>query len=273
MSIAVVHLVWAPLGVAPLRDFLASYNAHPAGSDHELVVALNGMQAPGGGGEEFRSSVQDELARTPHRPIVLERPVLDLAAYGLLARQLEHPRICFLNSYSVILADGWLAILADALAVAGVGLAGASGSWESQSEWRRGRFRYWPYQTLRLPVDRNRYPRFPNPHMRTTGFMIERAAIAGLGLQDVGDKRDAYLLESGTGGIASRIAAEGESMVVAGRDGRVYGQQEWPESCTYRSGEQRNLLISDNRTREWEASPSRLKRRLARDAWGSRAII
>jgi len=268
-----VHLVWAPLGAGPLRDFLASYKAHPAGAEHELVLALNGLQAPGGGGEAFRSSVQEEFARTPHRSIVLERPVLDLAAYGLLAAQLEHPRICFLNSYSVILADGWLAILADALASAGVGLAGATGSWESQSEWRRGRFRYWPYQMLRLPADRRRYPRFPNPHMRTTGFVVERAAIIGLGLEDVGDKHDAYLLESGIGGIASRVAAAGGSMVVAGRDGRIYGQQEWPESCTYRSGEQRNLLISDNRTREWEASPPRLKRRLARDAWGSRAII
>jgi len=46
---------------------------------------------------------------------------------------------------------------------------------------------------------------------------------------------------------------------------------EWPASATYRSGEQRNLLVADRRTRDWERSSPRLRRRLGRDAWGERA--
>jgi hypothetical protein len=271
--IALVHLVWAPLGLAPVRDFCRSYDAHPAGAEHELVIALNGLQAPGGGGEAFRLSLEEELSQIPHRLSVLRRPVLDLAAYGILARELESPRLCFLNSYSVILADGWLAMLDKALSEPGVGLAGATGSWESQSEWRRGMRRYWLYQILRLPRDRRRYPRFPNPHPRTAGFMIERETLLELGLEGVRDKLDAYMLESGRSGIAPTLAGRGLTCVVVGRDGRIYGPQEWPESSTYRSGGQRNLLISDNRTREWERSPPRLKSRLALDAWGGRAML
>ncbi len=49
--IAVVHLVWGPLGPEPLRDFLRSYHAHDAGAPHELVVLFNGV--PHGDREAF----------------------------------------------------------------------------------------------------------------------------------------------------------------------------------------------------------------------------
>ncbi len=44
--IAVVHLVWGPLGAGPLQEFLASYKRHPAGAEHELVVLLNNVPDP-----------------------------------------------------------------------------------------------------------------------------------------------------------------------------------------------------------------------------------
>ena len=113
--IGLVYLAWAPLGAAPLREFLGSYHAHRAGAEHELMVVLNGAEREepgnadtGPGGEALRATLLAELEDTEHRLIELERPVLDLPAYALAARQLEHERLCFLNSYSTILADGWL---------------------------------------------------------------------------------------------------------------------------------------------------------------------
>ncbi len=126
-ALGVVHLVWAPLGPEPLRSFLRSYDAHSAGVAHELVIVLNGAlgdadgDADGGtdtgrrtrrssGAALTRAGLAAELAGIEHRLIVLDRPVPDLAAYGLAARALTHRRLCFLNSYSLILADDWLAI-------------------------------------------------------------------------------------------------------------------------------------------------------------------
>ena len=122
--IAVVHLVWGPLGPRPLREFIRSYRAHPAGAEHELVIVLNGVGPTGGGGgprrgvrrrrEGSREALLAELAGIEHRLIVLEHAMLDLAAYGHAARQLECPRLCFLNSYSVLAVEGWLSLLAGA---------------------------------------------------------------------------------------------------------------------------------------------------------------
>lgn len=261
--IGLVYLAWAPLGPEPVRDFLRSYCRHPAGAEHELVILLNGSPEDGAA-----AALPAELADVRHRLQVLDRPVLDLPAYGLAARELDHDRLCLLNSYSQILADGWLGLLDGALGEPGVGLAGASGSWESQAEWIRGQRRYWLYQLALLPRARRDYPRFPNPHLRTTAFVAERRVLLGLGLDGALDKRATYLLESGPGSITRQVQGRGQRVVVVGRDGWAYDVADWPRSATYRAGGQHNLLVADRRTRDWEQASPWLKRRLMRDAWG-----
>jgi hypothetical protein len=256
--IGLVHLVWAPLGPEPLREFLRSYHAHPAGAEHELVIALNGGRA-GVAGDAAREALLGELAATEHRLIV---------AYDAAARRLEHRQLCLVNSYSVVLARGWLGRLCEALDEPDVGLAGASGSWESQAEWVRGRARYWPYQLATLRPGRRDYPRFPNPHVRTTGFAISRARLLEMGLDRVRDKRSAYLRESGRASITRRVREHGLRAVVVGRDGRAYDVDQWPASRTFRNGEQENLLVADKQTRDYERAGARTRRRLGRDSWG-----
>jgi hypothetical protein len=276
--IGLIYLAWGPLGPAPLREFLRSYQAHPAGTEHELIVVLNGAErdAPRNadsdpGDSALRAAVLAELRDTEHRLIELERPVLDLPAYGTAARQLEHERVCFLNSYSTILADGWLGQLSHALDDTKVGVVGATGSWESQAEWIRGKPVYWPYQLAMLPRARRDYPRFPNPHIRTTAFVLDRMLLLEAGFERAADKRDTYLLESGPHSFTRQLLARSLVPVVVGRDGRAYNIEEWPASATYRAGDQRNLLVADKRTRDWERASLRLRRRLSRDAWGGAA--
>lgn len=126
---AVVHLVWGPLGPSCLREFIDSYRRHPAGLEHELVVLFNGVDS------EQRPALLAELDAVDHTLLTLEQPVQDLLAYRQAAERLEHGRICFMNSYSVLLAPDWLAKLSHALDQPGVGLAGATGSWASLRSW------------------------------------------------------------------------------------------------------------------------------------------
>jgi hypothetical protein len=122
---AVVHLVWGPLGPRPLRKFVASYRRQDAGAEHELFVLFNGVE------KNQRPALEAELAGVSHRILTLEEPVQDLAAYVQAAQRLEHERMCFLNSYSVILSHGWLGNLDRALSQPRTGLVGATGSWAS----------------------------------------------------------------------------------------------------------------------------------------------
>jgi hypothetical protein len=284
LGVGLVHLVWAPLGPEPLRAFLRSYETHPAGADHELVILLNGAQeAPQDAPRDRRDADQldasravapltratlaAELSGVAHRLIELERPLLDLAAYGEAARRLEHARLCFLNSYSAILADDWLGHLACACELPDVGLAGATGSWESRAALVHGSALHWAYQLAKLPTKRRAFPRFPNPHIRTTAFMLRRDLALTLGLERARDKDAAYLLESGRRSITRQVQARDLRAVVVGRDGHVYDFAQWPHSRTYRGGEQANLLVADNRTSDWQRAAPELRRKLSRQAW------
>src|SRR5262245_9674024 len=124
-GIAVVHLVRAGNDPALLERFVRSYREHPAGVAHELVVLLKGMR-PGATGEADRA-----LGDLPHRREFIADTGFDLHAYFDAARKLDYDYFCFLNSSSRVLGDDWLAKLHRCVSQPGVGLAGATGSWQS----------------------------------------------------------------------------------------------------------------------------------------------
>ena len=257
-AIDLIHLVWAPLGPDPLRRFISSYLSHPAGAEHRLVLALNGF------GDTDRAPWDAVLSGVEHQRVEVPQPEQDLTAYRHVALAGPASRLCFTNSYAEVLADGWLGALSDALDAPGVGLAGATGTWESTFSaapvWLKPR---------RL----RDFGRFPNPHVRTSSFMLDRELMLGLDWPDVGqDKLAALRLENGRHNITRQVAGRGFATVVVGRDGRAYLPEEWPESATFRAGGQRNLLVADNRTAEYERADPRRRAELARFAWGTSAV-
>jgi hypothetical protein len=309
--IGVVHLVWGPLGPAPLREFLTSYRRHAAGIDHELVVLLNGV------GAEQRALLLAELDGVEHRLLTLPAPVQDLAAYLQAAAELEHERLCFLNSYSAILARDWLAKFNRALDEPAAGLVAATGSWASvRSAVANGLFLPNPYRgvvpgrgvareqlaamelerlggevsaekpsscsliasvraTLKtlppVPEQLLRFEGFPAPHLRTNAFMADRARLRGLRTGRIVRKMDAYLLESGHRSFTRQIHGLGLRALVVDRDGACYDDEDWPQSRTLWQGDQEGLLIADNQTRIYSNGGIDRRRLLSAFAWGRRA--
>ena len=126
-SVAVVYLARAAEGDDPVRRFAQSYRAHEAGVAHQLVVIS-------------KSDDQDDLATRrqrgiladlDHQSLTMADRGVDITAYLWAATQLPYDYLCFLNTFSEIRASGWLEFLFRALRAPGVGLVGASGSYES----------------------------------------------------------------------------------------------------------------------------------------------
>ncbi|HWF51702.1 MAG TPA: hypothetical protein VG294_13775 [Solirubrobacteraceae bacterium] len=251
----VFYLVWAPLGLEPLERFAASYRAHAPGLDHRLVFLRKGVE-PGPVARRC-TDLCDELDA---EGVELTPSGRDLDAYLAAARAVDAPAMCFLNSNSEILASGWLRALRLVLQEPGVGLVGATGSNESALSSA-------PH--LLRPLLRRRYPPFPNPHLRTNGFMLERALMLGLDWPATTRKRGALELESGVSSITRQVWALGLQALVIGRDGVGYPPERWRESATFRSGNQANLLVADNRTRQYDEADPEWRATLERMAWGS----
>lgn len=255
-----MHLVWAPLGVESLERFLRSYNDRSPGLGHRLLVVLNGF-APG----PLPGPVTQLLDAVPHDALRIAGSIQDLAAYRLAAEQATWAdSICFVNSHAQPLADGWLAFLHKRLHDPGVGIVGATGSHESTFSAAPR-----PLKPLRAL----QYPPFPNPHLRTNGFMLRRDDLLALDWRVGRSKSDAHRLESGRRGITRQLAERGLDALVVDRDGRGLRAPEWAASRTFRSADQERLLIADNRTRQYADAAYGERAQLAQMAWGASAEV
>src|SRR5580698_1899936 len=126
-TMAVVHLVWLPYGIEQFHAFIQSYQAYPAGCDHELIILYNGVSS-----EEQANVYEQYLSglRIPHRSYFLSSGE-DIEAYYWISGLVEHPYVLFLNSYSRLLAGDWGKYYLDAIRGDKVGAVSATGSWQS----------------------------------------------------------------------------------------------------------------------------------------------
>lgn len=111
-------------------------------------------------------------------------------------------------------------------------------------------------------------PAFPNPHIRSNAFMIERSLFLDMVPRKIQDKKASYLFESGPDGLTQQILRRGQKVVVVGADGARYDMDQWVNSGTFRQGDQYNLLIRDNQTRSFDSMSRSDKAALAAMTWG-----
>lgn len=295
---AVVHLVWGPAGRDPFEAFLSTYERHDAGVEHDLVLLYNGFDGP-----DELSAYRRRASRLGAQEIVLPARSLDLPAYLAAARELSHERLCFMNSYSEILAPGWLGLLDAALQDRRAGAAAATGSWGSQLSYelfqlgapgayarafrsRRvarevmyelagtppaGAVRAWLYTLLMAGLRSRTMGLFPVPHLRTNAFLVDRELFCSLRTGPVVTKRHAYRLESGRRSITVQLRACGLTPVVVDRTGAARGPDEWHSADVYAQSDQEDLIVADNQTRLYAGATTRQREVLSAFAWGSQA--
>jgi hypothetical protein len=113
-----------------------------------------------------------------------------------------------------------------------------------------------------------RFPRFPNPHIRSNGFMIRRDRLRMFDAVPVRTETDACALESGADGLTSRIRRAGLAALVVGRDGTAFDVPDWWRSGTFGLEDQANLLLTDEQSRAFAALADGPRLTRQRMAWG-----
>ncbi|HEV2953342.1 MAG TPA: hypothetical protein VG015_04570 [Candidatus Dormibacteraeota bacterium] len=273
-EVTVVHLVWKGTGIDSLERFISSYQAHPAGMEHDLVIAFKAFE-----GDEARLARYRMVAgRVPHRELIVPNSDFDIGSYFFAAKNIDSRYLCFLNSTAHIKGPDWLRLLHDALTQPGVGAVAPCGSWEHfhglvsfalefiPVSWRgagAGLKRRW-----KLAEARRARPPSPNYHLRTSMLMVERRLWLELWPGRTRTKWHAYRFEAGPKSLTWQLQARGLEVLVVGRNGRGYTKEEWPESGTFRSRDQSNLLLADKQTLLYDVADEQERARLRLWAWG-----
>ncbi len=301
----VIHLVRAANGIGSLREFAAAMRAHPPGVEHELVLAMKGFGSMAEAAP-YIAEVADLDPRIEFFPDV----GLDLGLLFAAVARLRRGRYCFVNSHTRPAVAGWLGKLDAALALPGVGMAGATGSWLSSHSWltysmglpsfyrgvlppigetrrllleidleqlrieRRSKLdalRTRLQLLSQLPEELLAFAPFPTPHLRNTMLMVGHETLRSLRLFAVRSKFDTYVLESGSLNMVGQLARMGRHALVVDSAGAVYEPSEWYRSGTYWQGGQERLLAIDNRTLSYERGDAARRRVLSALAWGLHA--
>lgn len=231
------------------RAFLNSLKDNPAGSDYDLIWQLKGY--PGTQENRLLAEFSGCHGGVIHR----ERYPDDLYQFSLafdVARRFDHDFFVFFISWSRILAPSWLRFyLAAFERHADCGVAGATGSFEC------------------LTRDQT----FPNSHVRTNAFMIERKLFLSLDPGDLTGKKAGNQFEAGDNGLTRQIERRGLAPILVDRFGNALRTDAWPSARIYRSGAQEALLVADNRTHDYAVGSAKRRRKLVRLAWGEGAPI
>jgi hypothetical protein len=277
-EIGVVHLVRAANGIEPFTRFLASYERSNPGPN-ELLILFKGFEARPEGSEGLEA-YQRLLAQTAHRSLTIPDVGFDIGSYAIAAREFDYPYLCFLNSFTELLDADWLAKLYEHIRQPGIGVVGATGSWQGRVPFlprERARLARRPWLrrmigTVRLTCQIMFFDPFPNYHIRTNVFMMQRDLILSLRGMQTRHKRDTYRFEHWHTSLTNQLLARHLEPLIVGRDGRGYAKEDWGHSNTFWQGDQGNLLAKDNRTDEYTHGTLEIRREFWKSAWQGLAI-
>jgi hypothetical protein len=260
-----------PLDLA--RRFAESYLRFPAGAAHQLTLIISGTPD-----QAQTTALVSLFGGAPVSVIHVQDIDYDIGKYRAALETSDFELCCFLNSYSIILAPGWLKIFSDCALDSRVGIVGATSGYESHFSNAMaglaarkpslgmlrhgvpGAAKLWAY-----------FPAFPNPGIRTNAFMIRRDVFQRVRWPHNPSRMEAFRFESGRRSLTRQVQKMGLDAVIVGCDGRHYGVSEWPSSGTFRQNEQHNLLVADNHTIEYSTAAPERRRQLAINNWGANA--
>ena len=299
-DLSVIFLMWVPYGQDYLISFIESYLKFKPGVEHNLVILFNGCKEP----EVINPYLDFLKSRKIDFAYLQLESGQDIAAYHWAASQLDTEYVLFFNTYSEIQYDNWGRNYLNAIKKKNVGCVGATGSWLSWFSYgfQRAKFLLSNNLTIRqnLPyfeakkikitslsiviparitllgaliksiVKYNNFPKYPNPHLRTNAFIIKRELWLSLDFPGLDDKKQAHQFESGANSLTKQVLKSGKSVLVMNKHGELFEPEFWNKSKTLWSQGQRDLLVTDNFTKQYEVSPKDTQLAFQNFLWGNK---
>lgn len=247
--IDVVYLAYAneklDYGIEVVEKFLDSYKKHAAGIEHNFVIIAKNWT------DKNLYVKLCSLAKENNAKIInLPDDGLDFGAYFRVSKILDSELIFFLGSNIEILKPDWLlypynAFKNDNL----VRLVGPMGSWEKGVAGTAS---------------------FPNYHIRTCCFMIDRKLFLEYASTQnfPKTKEDTWQMEHGSNSLTKFVLKKGYKAVVVNSDGKFFAPENWVFSQTYMSPDESKTLMADKWAKRYYIVKEENKIALETIVWG-----
>ena len=113
------------------------------------------------------------------------------------------------------------------------------------------------------------FPIFPNPHIRTTNFLIlGKDFLKYKYLDQANTKEKAWCLESGKNSIYNYFKIKNYKIYLINSENELFTEKNWYQSETYAFKNQEKKIMSDNHVRKYSKMPKKDKIKKRFIVWG-----
>jgi hypothetical protein len=262
----VVYLAYEPYKIDNFKKFINKYKYHHSGQKHRLVICFKKFSSK-------RSILEWKkfLKGIKYTAIIDNCKIdgFDFGSYIRVANKYKNKIILFLNSYSYPTVNNWLKLITkhyDENTLVGCSASYGSLSSSFFTKYYRinilKRLMYGFANLFRFPV-------FPNPQIRSNAFLIKGSDFLSLKVPKFfKNKIQTSLIESGWSGMTRQFKRRKFRIILASSNGMGFKENNWLNSEVYSFKNQKNLIISDNRTRVYNNLSLKNKKKETKFHWG-----
>ena len=250
--------------ISSLKEFIKNYKKYSSGVNHKLIICFKLLD---------RSKINDfenimiNIDFTPYiDPVKIND--FDLGSYKRVAENYPLNQILFLNSHSYPICDNWLSKL---IKYSNYNtLIGTTASNESILDSIKLKKKHKILShILKKIYYKMRFNAFPNPHIRTTGFLINgKKFLDYINNKKIYSKEDAWEIESGKNSLTNYFKNDNCNIYIINSDGDKFIEKDWKLSETYNYLNQSKTIISDKHIRKYNVLNDNDKLLSQKKVWG-----
>jgi len=246
------------------NNFLRYYEKYKAGIKHDLIVCFKNLTT-------IQLKKRIILLKKKYKYFVDPETKNDYE-WGSLKRICEKYKnkyIFFLNDHSYPVCKNWLKIISNKIKTNRIIACSASNS----SHFNNAFYRHKNDSYLSAFIKILKYlifvPQFPNPHIRTTGFLIHaKNYLEFIQNKKFHNKFESLLIESGKNSFTNYFIKKGFEIVVVNNKNKIFYKDEWKSSETFSFRNQSGFIISDNQIRKYSKLDKKNRQKNSYKCWG-----
>ncbi len=229
------------------KNFIYNYKKYKSGLDHDLLICFKLLN------KQTINNLSKNLVNIRYIEFIDSSNYndFDFGSYKRVAEKFPENNILFLNSHSYPISPDWLKKLM--FYKNNNNIIATSGSYESLSDSIKLKkfYKIFSYLLRKIKL-KNSFRSFPNPHLRTSSFLIQgKIYYEFIKNQKINNKFDTWNIESGKNGLSSFFRNKGFDLLVINSDGKKFVENQWFLSETYNYLNQSKTIISDKHTRKY----------------------
>jgi len=244
--------------------FIKNYKKYDSGLKHKLLICYKMLNAKS---IYLRENKLNAIKHIQYLDPSSQND-FDFGSYYRVCKKFPKHKIFFLTGSDYPIKKFWLKNIVKHYDVNS--LIGTSASYQSLlSSLKLKKF----YKIIDFLINyfklKKNFPVFPNPHIRSTGFLIfAKNYIQFYKNKSCKSKFDAWKLESGKDSLTNFFISKKYMVYVVNSDGNKFNINQWHLSKTFNYAEQDKFIISDKHTRKYLNLKNNEKKKFQLSTWG-----